>query len=127
MHHLIGLATNWLPESQMQKMLFSCRSLSDVIKQSSIQKTADYHDETIPPYLNAVVLIETPLDHTEVSRWCKVQELKLGRNRLAKHGECEADFDLLLSWNSEIVSHVECEPYYKPLVEMVLNAHTYST
>ena len=127
MYHLIGLGSNWQAEEQMKKMLSCFNLLTGKFWQSDVESTVACGEKNTPCYLNAVVLIETKLDASTIRFWCKRQELLLGRGSLASHGECEADFDLLLSWN-----HLEKTPclsiilehYYRSLAEQLIHSET---
>ena len=123
MNYLIGLSSNWNAQRQMALMLQSFEPLGMQLWVSRVRKTPAADNPALPNYLNSVVLLQGNPTYSDMHTWCKEQEKLLGRGQLGNSMECEADFDLLLSWSENeypaiIENHIE--PYYLPLVWEVI-------
>lgn len=123
MYHLIGLGSNWHAESQMKRMLSVLKAEGKGVWVSDVICTPPCGNKTAPDYLNAVALLHTDRNEEAIYHWCKQQEVVLGRGQFASQGECESDFDLLLSWcRPEVIPSLNCikEAYYLSLAKVLV-------
>ena len=68
-----------------------------------------------PPYLNAVVVVQTALGPVALLDGCKVIELQLGRQRIERWGARTLDIDLLLFGTLQIDSDLLSVPHPRML------------
>ena len=73
-----------------------------VVAHSPVFETAAETDEPQPPYLNAVVRVDTALPARELLRRCLVVEASLGRERPRPGAARTIDLDLLLHGDAVI-------------------------
>jgi 2-amino-4-hydroxy-6-hydroxymethyldihydropteridine diphosphokinase len=92
----IGIGTNIEPRRErMRKAISALEEFGEVEKQSSIYETPPFGFTDQSNFLNAVVLLRTGLELTQLHTSLKQLERKLGRvDRLRWH-EREIDFDIL--------------------------------
>src|SRR5436309_8937369 len=79
----------------MKNAIHALLGLGNIEKQSLIYETAPYGFTEQPSFLNAVVLLDTKLELTDLHKALKNLEKKLGRTRREKWHEREIDFDIL--------------------------------
>jgi len=66
-----------------------------VIERSSWWRSASWPDPAMPDYLNAIVIVETPLTPAEVLRALQGVEARFGRTRAAANAPRTLDLDLI--------------------------------
>ncbi|MEP7234757.1 MAG: 2-amino-4-hydroxy-6-hydroxymethyldihydropteridine diphosphokinase [Ignavibacteriota bacterium] len=101
----IGIGTNIEPRSsRMNEAIAALEDLGTLTQRSSIYETAPVGYSEQPDFLNAVVLLTTPMEvgnlHTELRRL----ELRLGRTTRPRWHEREIDFDILFFDELQLVS-----------------------
>lgn len=79
-----------------------------VILTSSIYETAPWGNEDQPPFLNQVVLIETPLNPQDLLASTQTIEYQLGRKRIQHWGARTIDIDILY-YNDDIIDETNLQ------------------
>lgn len=94
------------PQSQLKKAVAALNMLPDtqLIRVSSIYRSAAVGPGTQPDYLNAVLLLETKLSAPALLDAMQQIELKQGRMRDIRWGPRTLDLDLLLYGEANITS-----------------------
>ncbi len=94
------------PQSQLKKAVAALNMLPDtqLIRVSSIYRSAAVGPGTQPDYLNAVLLLETKLSAPALLDAMQQIELKQGRVRDIRWGPRTLDLDLLLYGEANITS-----------------------
>lgn len=94
-HHraIIALGTNLGDRAGFLR--FATRHLGSIVAQSQVYETAPVGPEGQGPYLNMVVVIDTPLDPFALLRRCQRVELAAGRERKVHWGPRTLDVDVL--------------------------------
>lgn len=82
-----------------------------IVRQSSVYQTAAWGVEDQPPFLNQVLLVETPLEATAVMAVLLSIEKDLGRHREAKYGPRVIDIDVLFFNDSVIRTEALTVPH----------------
>lgn len=97
MHNVyIGIGTNIEPRmKRMREAISALGELGTLKNQSSIYETAPYGFTEQPNFLNAVVLLRTNFELSELHHALRQLEKELGRKNRARWHEREIDFDIL--------------------------------
>ncbi|MFC7368884.1 2-amino-4-hydroxy-6-hydroxymethyldihydropteridine diphosphokinase [Vreelandella zhaodongensis] len=110
-HHecLISLGTNIEPEHHFVEALTILRSECELIASSEAIRTAPVGYQHQPDFLNAALLVRTPLVYDAFRAYLKDVENRLGRVRgPIKSGPRTMDLDIV-AWDGEIID----EGYYQ--------------
>jgi 2-amino-4-hydroxy-6-hydroxymethyldihydropteridine diphosphokinase len=110
-HHecLISLGTNIEPEHHFAEALTILRSECELIGCSEAIRTAPVGYQHQPDFLNAALLVRTPLAYDAFRAYLKDVESRLGRVRgPIKSGPRTMDLDIV-AWDGEIVD----DSYYQ--------------
>ncbi|WP_434983628.1 2-amino-4-hydroxy-6-hydroxymethyldihydropteridine diphosphokinase [Vreelandella zhaodongensis] len=110
-HHecLISLGTNIEPEHHFVEALTILRSECELIASSEAIRTAPVGFQHQPDFLNAALLVRTPLAYDAFRAYLKDVENRLGRVRgPIKSGPRTMDLDIV-AWDGEVID----EGYYQ--------------
>ena len=100
---IIGLGSNIAPQENMVKAVNALKGQFSILKVSKIITTKPIGFLEQDDFLNATVLMETPLDQVELIKALKAIEDTLGRNRSnPKFGPRTIDLDIII-WNGDII------------------------
>lgn len=114
---LIGLGSNDEPERHLKAGLEALSKIVRVRKVSPLQETEALGNPSTPPYLNGLVLAETPLDAASIKAQLKRIEEDHERSAVQRaQGLITLDLDLYF-WDGKILdASFEKIPYLKKTV-----------
>lgn len=100
---IIALGANINPDINIARAKKIIAEHHNILAESDIVETEPIGYTRQPNFLNGAVLIETTHTRTELRKWLKNVEKRLGRVRTAnKHGPRTIDLDIVV-WNNKIV------------------------
>jgi 2-amino-4-hydroxy-6-hydroxymethyldihydropteridine diphosphokinase len=100
---VIGIGSNIDPEYNIPEALDQIGRVHRIISESKIVETKPIGFTKQPNFLNCALLIETPMDYSQLQGWLHRIEKNLGRIRKSKkYGPRTIDLDVVV-WNGEIV------------------------
>src|SRR5687767_7216528 len=92
----VGLGTNIEPRMErMNTALAALATVTNVLKVSSIYRSAPYGVQEQTAFLNAVAAVVTEYSPIELHAELKALEIRLGRQKRKRWYEREIDFDIL--------------------------------
>ena len=102
---IIALGANIDPDINIARAKKIIAENYNILAESDIVETEPIGYSRQPNFLNGAVLIETKLTRTELRKWLKRVENRLGRIRTAnKYGPRTIDLDIVV-WNNKIVDN----------------------
>jgi len=108
----IGIGTNIEPRfERMHDAIIALKEFGEIEKKSSIYETAPFGFTDQSNFLNAVVLLRTELELTQLHNSLKQLEKELGRVDRQRWHEREIDFDILFFDNVIITTEKLIVPH----------------
>lgn len=124
---LVSLGTNIEPDVNFNQALHIIGHECDLLAHSNAIRTAPVGFQQQPDFLNAALLVRTPMEREVFRRYLKGVEDRLGRVRGAiKSGPRTMDLDMV-AWDGELID----ESYYQydyvrtPIDEVLANSGRY--